>query len=521
MKYELPEGGDATRGIFKIAILAVGGQGGGVLAGWITDLAQRSGWHVQSTSVAGVAQRTGATIYYVEMMPCEPDRGNIRPVLSLSPAPGDVDILIAAELVEAGRAVLRGFVTPERTTLIASSHRMLAVSEKIVPGDGKVSVDTVVKSAAQASRRFINFDMETMAKKAGSVVSASLFGALAGSAELPFPRAAFEETIRAGGKGVDASLRAFALAYERAASDGEDESATLAAKPRHVTVPGWLQDEWNGLRERIRHQPQPARELAELGLIKVVDFLDAAYGAEYLARLEKIVTIDEEAEGWAFSREAAKYIANAMVYDDIIRVADLKTRPTRAARVRAEVHLREGQTLRTTEYFHPRMDEICGLLPVRLGAAIERRLWLMKAFNRLVDGGRRIRTDGVLGFGVLWSLAGLRRWRRSLLRHQVETRHLEDWLAVAVRERASDYALGVEVLKCRRLIKGYSDTHKRGQSKFDKVLSCLDLLRGRDDAADWIRRLREAALADADGSALDGAIRTVRSFTSSGEILSS
>src|SRR5690606_27455340 len=114
MKYGLPEGDDATRGIVKIAILAVGGQGGGVLSGWVTDVAQRTGWHVQSTSVAGVAQRTGATIYYVEMMPRDPARGDARPVLSLSPAPGDVDILIAAELVEAGRAVLRGFVTPER-----------------------------------------------------------------------------------------------------------------------------------------------------------------------------------------------------------------------------------------------------------------------------------------------------------------------------------------------------------------------------------------------------------------------
>lgn len=68
------------------------------------------------------------------------------------------------------------------------------------------------------------------------------------------------------------------------------------------------------------------------------------------------------------------------------------------------------------------------------------------------------------------------------------------------------------MLKCRRLIKGYSDTHARGHSKFDKVLACLPMLRGRGDAADWVRRLREAALADAEGVALDGAIRTVRSF---------
>jgi indolepyruvate ferredoxin oxidoreductase beta subunit len=137
----------------------------------------------------------------------------------------------------------------------------------------------------------------------------------------------------------------------------------------------------------------------------------------------------------------------------------------------------------------------------------------MKTLNRFVDRGRRIRTDTIHGFGMLWLIGGLRRFRRGLLRHRIEAAHAGEWLALAEAERARDYALGVEVLKCRRLIKGYSDTHARGQSKFDKVLACLPLLRGRQDAADWLRRLREAALADAEGKMLDGAVRTVHSFT--------
>ena len=54
----------------------MGGQGGGVLADWIVELAEKQGWHAQSTSVPGVAQRTGATIYYVEMLP--PNGGRAR-----------------------------------------------------------------------------------------------------------------------------------------------------------------------------------------------------------------------------------------------------------------------------------------------------------------------------------------------------------------------------------------------------------------------------------------------------------
>ena len=92
-----------------------------VLSDWIIGVAEANGYRAQSTSVAGVAQRTGATIYYIEMTP---DTGK-EPVFSLIPAAGDVDIMIAAELMEAGRAIIRGFVTPDRTTLILSSHRIL------------------------------------------------------------------------------------------------------------------------------------------------------------------------------------------------------------------------------------------------------------------------------------------------------------------------------------------------------------------------------------------------------------
>ena len=193
-------------GIIKLAILAVGGQGGGVLTRWIEDVARANGYVAQATSVAGVSQRTGATVYYIEMAPA----GAGTPVFSLMPAAGDVDIMVAAEMMEAGRAIIRGFVTPDRTVLIASTHRALAVSEKMVPGDGIASSDEVMAAAGIAARQFIAADFEELAVQHGSVISASLFGALAASGSLPFPREAFAAAIKAGGKGIDGSLKAFA-----------------------------------------------------------------------------------------------------------------------------------------------------------------------------------------------------------------------------------------------------------------------------------------------------------------------
>ena len=196
----------------SIAILAMGGQGGGVLSDWIVSLAEANGWAAQSTSVPGVAQRTGATLYYIEMLP--PLDGK-RPVFSLMPTPGDVDVVLAAEFMEAGRAMLRGLVNPTRTTLITSNHRSYAVVEKQVPGDGIGDPATVEDAAGVAAKRTISFDMQQLAEQQGSVISATLFGALAAAEVLPFPRDAFESAIREGGKGVDGSLKGFSAAFTR------------------------------------------------------------------------------------------------------------------------------------------------------------------------------------------------------------------------------------------------------------------------------------------------------------------
>ena len=89
----------------SILIAALGGEGGGVLANWITSALWNAGYYAQGTSIPGVAQRTGATTYYIEYcrIPLS-ELGGRRPVLALNPVPGRVDVMIASELIEAARA---------------------------------------------------------------------------------------------------------------------------------------------------------------------------------------------------------------------------------------------------------------------------------------------------------------------------------------------------------------------------------------------------------------------------------
>ncbi len=489
-----------------IAVLAMGGQGGGVLVDWIVDLAEHNGYIAQSTSVPGVAQRTGATIYYIELFAERHAQARGQaPVMALMPVPGEVDIVIASELMEAGRAMQRGLVTPDRTTLIASTHRDFATAEKVVPGNGIADAGAVMVSAQQHAQRFLHDDMQALARRSGSVISAALFGALAGCDELPFDEAAFEATVHRAGLGVEASLRALragAQAVRRPMRlDAPADPMATAPRPLPARAASAAVEP---LRARIeRDFPPEAHAMLGAGLQRVVEFQDIAYGSEYLDRLAALqaqaLRCGSADHGHAATVEAARWVAVAMAYDDVIRVADLKTRAARSARVREEVGAAEDEVVGTVEFFHPRLEEVYGMLPPGLVRWIEAAPALRRALARRLGHGQRLRPHTVRGQLMLQGLAALRRWRRRSSRHATETAHIDRWLAEVSALMPQDYALALELIRCRRLVKGYSDTHARGSSKFDRLLQAATLLRGRPAAAADLAALSKAALADPQG----------------------
>lgn len=493
---------DASATVLKIAVMAVGGQGGGVLSNWISDLATLGGYTVQMTSVAGVAQRTGATIYYIEMAP-KTDRS---PVFSLTPSPGDVDIVIAAELMEAGRAVVRNFVTVDRTTLIASTHRILAVDEKQVPADGRADSLLVVDEIAASAYKTLCFDMQAIAKEHGSMISASLFGALAKSQATGFGPELFEEVIRRSGRGVDASLATFKAALHYEPSTNEQAEGRTAEVAVHGS-PNLL-SQWQQLESQLQSYPPAALTMVTAGLRQVVDYQDITYGQEYLDRVERFVQHDSKDDS-KLTQAAAKSICNAMCYDDLIRVADLKTRSSRESRLRSEQQIDADQIVHVTEYFHPRAAEVCSTLPAAVGGWIERHPRAFKLLDRLVNRGRRVRTDSLIGFGMLWLVSAMKPFRRKLLRHRVEQKHIENLIQTSLNAMSNSSELAIEVLRCQRLIKGYSDTHSRGQSKYKKVLSAVTVLEARSDAAERLRELTDSALKEESADELDNALAAI------------
>ncbi|MFN4311036.1 MAG: indolepyruvate oxidoreductase subunit beta family protein [Ferrovibrio sp.] len=472
-----------------ILVAAMGGEGGGVLTGWLVGAAQREGYPVQSTSIPGVAQRTGATTYYIEIWPEKTDR---RPVMCLNPMPGQVDVMIASEFVEAGRAIANGYVSPDRTLLIASTHRVYAVAEKSAMGDGRFDAGRLFRAAQDHAKRTILFDMDQAAKDAGSILNAVLLGALAGSGALPIPSDAFEAGIRSEGKAVDSNLAGYRFGLAHGRGELEQAAAQPQARSNGATV----------MSEHIMRLPDAAKRMAMEGVRRLADYQDDAYAKLYLDRLDRVAALGDD----GLTADVARHLALRMSFEDVIRVAQLKLKPERFAAIETEQRVKPGQPYAVAEFLKPGIEEIAGLLPPALAHGIlglsERRGW-----SKHLHLAMTVRSNRIGGYLKLRLLSGLRGWRPHSFRYAEEQARIADWLDLIMRAAKKDIQLAREIAECARLIKGYGDTFKRGVGNFALIRArvILPALDGRipvAQATDAVVQARTAALADPEGDSL-------------------
>ncbi len=504
---------EATR---KALILALGGEGGGVLAQWLVEAALTCGYPVQSTSIPGVAQRTGATSYYLECLPRPLAAGERAPVFCLSPLAGDLDLLVSTELLETARALERGLPDPARTLLVSSSSRVLTVAEKMPMADGRRDAATLARQVSELHPGALLFDMQAAAREAGTVVSAVMFGAIAATGVLGLPRDACEDIVRRSGRGAQASLAGFAAGFAaaRAATadagaggDGEAEAGIVAApgaRGEAVAAIAPATTRVGGI-----ELPGPVAAIARLGAERIADFQDEELAADYLGRVAAWVGLERAAGGvpdHAASAAAARALALWMPYQDVIRVADLKSRSERFAQVRADVDAAPDEPVVVRDYLRPRVAEIADILPPRLAERLT--AWAARRGRVDLSDGIRLPTSRAHGLLAMRMLASLRRWRRRSSRFARETALIARWDAALREALALDAGLALEIARLPRLIKGYGDTHARGMASFTRILAGL-VEPAVGEPAGRARAIREAAaaaLADPQGRALAQAL---------------
>jgi len=490
--------------LLSVLIPAVGGQGGGVLLDWLVDAAHADGYPVHGTSIPGVAQRTGSTSYYLELDTARDGAGDpMPPVFSLYPVPGALDVLLVPELLEVGRAIELGFPSPARTTIIASTHRLYSIHEKIATGDGTYPSADLLAAARAFSRALYAFDALALAREHGTEANAVLLGALAGAGVLPVRVEAFRAAIGRKGVQVEANLRGFDAGLaavvrmsEPAAPAPPADPAPPAGGPAAGT-PGAAGDE---VARMVAEFPEAVRPTLARGVARLLDYQGPAYARRYLERLRPFAG-SGDAE---LAETLARWLAVLMTYEDAVRVAQLKTRASRFERIRREARAQQGEIV-VTDYLKPDLDEILGVLPDRLVAPLAR--W---AERRWPQGrpalAQHVRTTTVSGYLRVWLLARLKPLRPVSHRARREHARIDRWLAAVERCAGWDRALALEVARAAQLVKGYGDVRRRMVAHFERLLAsttraaALEAPGGRFDAARGLAaRYRTLVLQGPDG----------------------
>ena len=492
-----------------LLLCALGGEGGGVLSGWLVEAAHRAGYAAQKTSIPGVAQRTGATTYYVEVFPVPLARlGGRRPVLSLVPVPGMVDVLVSSELLETARQVGLGMADAKATTILSSSHRALTNLERMQPGDGRFGAQRLVDTLRTNCRVLHLLDMAAVARRCETAVSAVMLGAIAASRCLPIPVAVFEQVLDDGRPGAAASLRGFRESLALVVAVGPAGACATRAADAD-TAPGLAAD-------LARRFPAPVHAMLALGHARVLAYQDAHYAALYIERLERVLHAEQAIDprgacGYATTRETARWLALWMCFDDLVRVAGLKLRAARRARIRSESRAGQGDVVKVYDHFKPGVPELAGLLPPRMAEWLERR-----------EAARAMRGHAALAFPLvlgahtiggallLRALSSLRWLRRRGRRYAQEQALIERWLAAVAALTTVYWPAGHEAALCGRLVKGYGGTYDRSRRHLEHILQHL-AAPGRfatpEQQEQALRAAREASLLDGAEKSFDEALR--------------
>jgi indolepyruvate ferredoxin oxidoreductase beta subunit len=403
--------------------------------------------------------------------------------------------------MEAGRALQRGLVTANRTTFIASTHRVYSMTERTAMGDGRVNSDKLLAGGQAAAQRFVSADFAQLAEDTGSLISPTLYGALAATGRLPFSRAQFEDTITRGGVGVKASLKAFAAGFAVA-----QQAPTPARVIAPVAPMPPVGSRLAALAQRIQDSFPPANHATlAAGITRAADYQDVAYAASYLDRLQPLLAglPPDPTLAADLMDDTARHLALWMSYEDTVRVADLKTRRSRFNRVGSEVKLSQTQHLGINEFLHPRVEEIADTLPAGLGRWLLATPWARACVEPFTRKGRIVQTSSIRGYLLLYTIAAMRPLRPRSLRFQVEHQRINDWLATITRLASTQPALALEVARSQRLVKGYGDTHARGWRSYQRVMAKLPQLQTMPQGAQQLQALSQAALADDSGKALE------------------
>jgi indolepyruvate ferredoxin oxidoreductase beta subunit len=376
-------------------------------------------------------------------------------------------------------------------------------------GDGRFDRDKLIATIKQNAHDSLLIDMDALAKQSGSIISAVMLGAIAGSQRLQLTIEQLEAAIRDDGKSIDSNLRGMRAGYDAARAKLPPADAIEPKNRAALTLAALEQEVSNTM-------PLAAQPIVIEGVRRLVPYQSVAYARLYLGRLKPIAEADAASGAQGnLLKETARHLAVRMSYEDVVRVAQAKIAPERMRRIAREELRVKNDPYAVHDFLKPGIEELCQLLPPFLARPIlrlsERRGWLGKVYF-----GMEINSTSISGYLRFLFLAKLRGLRPYGYRYAQEQAQIQSWLGLIADAARLSSGLALEVAECARLIKGYGDTFARGLGNFHLIEARLirPALAGQIPparAADAVASARTAALVDPEGESLANCLAEIDS----------
>jgi indolepyruvate ferredoxin oxidoreductase beta subunit len=433
----------------KLLIASVGGLGIGVFVEWLSVAAILEGMNPSVLNLPGVSQRAGRTLSYMEISKGET-------TFSPFPEKGKVDLIISQEFLELIRLIKEGYAG-KNSRVLGTTYRYYTTHEKLSLRKDPFTYENFKKLIEENSKEHIVVDIYEMGISDFS--NAHLLGLLYSSGYLPFiKRESYEEAIKRVGIEVERNLKDFALGCELLGRSGERKCLVDESKEVSSELPE------GRIRESIRKAGslfgRDIETVLKRAVMQLTQYQDAGYAELYINRLNSILDCIPDVEretdiGKEFVREFAKTLAVRMMYEDIIRVAELKVSRERFKRIKRLHRIGEGDVYWIKDFFRPDLYEIYGILPGFLGKVLER---MFSGFGLSIKA--EIFTNHLSGFIILKVISKLKFLRRLSLRYERENSLIEAYIEHA--RRALSYGLDAAVLAAKggAIVRGYGDVRR-------------------------------------------------------------
>ncbi len=475
---------DKKSDLIKILIPAVGGQGGGVLTEWLVQAFFLEDFDAQGISLPGLSQRGGSTVYYLEAHPKPKSEG--KPLIFAQfPVPGEVDIILAQEFLELGRALELGYGS-DKTTIVTSTHRVYSTLEKMPIGSGIYSDENLRKLASAFSSEMIELNALELSKANGMdelAVNGILLGALCESGALPIDKKSFITSIEMVGVAVNASLKAFEVGWNYAHSNS-DTSLSDSVKwdsfkaERSDKLEGKDKEEYLARIKSIESDyPSNLKEILAESVYRLIDYQDIDYADKYLNEVRNIYVIDDDTKGsnYKLTESYAKNLALLMSYEDGVRVAELKIKSDRFKRIREEMRIKDDQVFHVVDYLKPDAEEIYGLLPNVLVAPVLsftqtrlfKKIWRRK---KPLTMGQTPVTNSFSGYLRMWMLTKIKFMRPQSHRYKKEHKLIKRYTETLNKYSTYDYKLTCLIAQSAQMVKGYGKVRRRTMDAFYRYI---------------------------------------------------